>query len=147
MKIDQNGIHVGGPSPVDIALPQIPGLGAAIVIIAILSPFLCIFSICALLFYFRSRRNRMLHETIRAMVEKGVPIPPELLMGNALGGGRLRRLRSDLRTGLVLLFLGVAIYVSHGRFGLIPALMGAAFLLVWLVERKEERQSPPQAIK
>ena len=85
----------------------------------------------------RSRRARMLHETLRLMIEKGQPIPPELLK---FPDG-FRRARNDLRNGLILMSVGVGLGVlllaqadGDWPIALIPLLMGVAFLVARKLE-------------
>src|SRR5205814_2609855 len=86
VRIDNTGIHVGGSDPVDINMPNWGNrVGPLIPIVAIVFTFGSPVAVLGLFFYFRYRRNRMMHETLRAMVEKGVPIPPELLAGDGAG--------------------------------------------------------------
>ena len=141
VRIDHTGVHVGGEEPVDINLPNFGGsssvLGPLLPIISVLMVFGMPVAIVALFVALRHRRNRMMHETLRAMIEKGVPIPPELLAG----GGAVRAGASngagygnrDLRWGLVLIALGVGVGVMAGKLGLIPFFIGVALLIVWLV--------------
>jgi hypothetical protein len=77
------------------------------------------------------RIYRQRSETLRAMVEKGVQIPPELIAPRPRPG-------ADVRRGLVLsgfgLGLGVflfAVYDVHGLWtlGLVPLLMGVGYLV------------------
>ncbi len=141
VRIDSTGIHVGGEDPVDINLPNkgwgIGLMGSLLPIFALLMVFGMPVAIVALFVALRHRRNRMLHETLRAMVEKGVPIPPELLSG---GGAALASVSNsapqghrDLRWGLVLIALGAGLYVLVGKVGLIPLFIGVALLVVWLI--------------
>ncbi len=94
---------------------------------------------------FATARERIRQETLRAMVDKGMEIPPGLV------GDRARR-SSDLRRGLVLVGAGLGlslvfalVHVSGQSgsglwsIGLIPMLMGAGYLVVW---RIESRKSP-----
>ena len=90
----------------------------------------------------RLKRQRLLHETIRMMIEKGQPIPPELLTPDQ----RMRRPRNDLRSGLSMIGVGTGLtllmIINHGRqwpLGLIPLLIGVAFLVTW----KLEQNKPP----
>jgi hypothetical protein len=102
-----------------------------------LSFFLCAGFIVGVALYFRDRQHTQRQQTLRLMVEKGVAIPPELLSPPTLK-------RSDLRRGLVLLGTGVGLsgfFAVTGLgtpglwgVGLIPALIGAGFLLVWKLE-------------
>jgi hypothetical protein len=101
--------------------------------------------LCTLVY--RSRRDMLLHRTLAAMVEKGVAIPPELLVG----GGRKTR-PSDLRRGFVLVLGGLSgciVGVATSGFstgtwtvGLIPMFIGAGYLLTWAVEHKQPRGGP-----
>jgi hypothetical protein len=91
--------------------------------------------IVALVLFYRHRRQRMIHDTIARLAEKGLPVPPELLEppGKAQAG---------LRAGLVLVALGLALAIVFWErgpgwtIGLIPGLMGAALLLAWKIENR-----------
>jgi len=141
VRIDHTGVHVGGEEPVDINLPNFGGpsgvLGPLLPIISVVMVFGMPVAIVALFVALRHRRNRMMHETLRAMIEKGVPIPPELLAGGGAarvgvsnGAGYGNR---DLRWGLVLIALGVGVGLMAGKLGLIPFFIGVALLIVWLI--------------
>jgi hypothetical protein len=147
VRIDGTGIHVGGPDPVDIdvnmpGLPNPGGFGKSgipisaviISVVAILTPFVFLAVCVGFFLYFKFRRNRMLHETIRQMIDKGVPIPPELLAPPA--AAVRRKVRSDLRNGLVMLAIGLGLAVIHFRAGGVLMFVGAAFLIIWYVEKK-----------
>jgi hypothetical protein len=106
--------------------------------------------IVALIMYFGFSKNRMMHKTIRLMVEKGQPVPPALL---APPPSAVRQ-RSDMRRGVVLvmvglglmLFLGVVNEGEDGAWavGIIPFLIGIGYLLVWKLEgRKDIPPLPP----
>jgi hypothetical protein len=144
VRIDNTGIHVGGEEPVDINLGGLGGkdgiggiAGPLLPIISVLMVFGTPVVIVALFVALRHRRNRMMHETLRAMIEKGVPIPPELLSGGgaALPGGSNGAAygNRDLRWGLILIALGVGVGVMAGKLGLIPFFIGVALLIVWLI--------------
>ena len=88
VRIDETGIHVGGPNPVDINAPGIAhghGEFATRVLqnltgmLAIMGTFGMPVALLLIIFYFKHRRNRMAHETLRAMIDKGMPITPELV--------------------------------------------------------------------
>ncbi|MEJ0088251.1 MAG: DUF6249 domain-containing protein [Limisphaerales bacterium] len=94
----------------------------------------------------RVKRNRLLHDTLRLMIEKGQPIPPELLQP----ADPQRRPRNDLRTGLIFISVGIgSIWFFYGvggstaniwGLGLIPLLMGFAFLITWKIEANKNGQ-------
>jgi hypothetical protein len=110
-----------------------------------LAAFVMVVGIIALGVTQRLKRARILHETIRIMIEKGQPIPPELLQPQEPRRGP----RSDLRRGLVFIGIGIALlfmFFGHGDgmlrwVGLIPLLMGVAFLITWKVESNKNGQA------
>jgi hypothetical protein len=91
----------------------------------------------AVVLWFRARSERARHEMAMLFMEKGQPVPPELL-------GRPRLPASDLRRGMVLLAmgagLGLALLVAgqpaSAGVGLVPALTGLGYLAVWRIEGK-----------
>ncbi len=103
--------------------------------------------------YFSHRRNKMAHDTLQAMIEKGVPITPELVAeirnkgcgssGNSASGRRSGR----LLPGLVLAGIGTALLIGgakgESKGGWILLFMGAAFLIVWFVEQKNQNSGQP----
>jgi hypothetical protein len=85
----------------------------------------------------RFRRNRMMHETVRLMVEKGQPLPPEIFRENH----RSSTPASALRKGIFWTAIGVGLtgYLlvsSSGNWGvgLIPLCIGLGYLLAWKLE-------------
>jgi hypothetical protein len=98
--------------------------------------------IVGLSLYFRHRKNIMLHETLRAMIDKGMTIPPELL--DKSESDPFKRPRDDLRTGLILMGLGAgAAIFLHNRAGFVLLLMGVAFLAASFLERKNKNNGQP----
>ena len=105
----------------------------------------CVFGspvlIFAVILYFGFSKNRMMHRTIRMMVEKGQPVPAALL-----NPPPAVRKRSDMRRGVILVMIGIGLMaflaaVNDGEggawaLGLIPFLIGAGYLLVWKLEGK-----------
>ena len=93
--------------------------------------------------------SRMRQRTIRMMVEKGQPIPAELLAPAT----RAVRQRSDVRRGVVWTMVGIGLIVWLGAvndweggawsFGLIPFLIGLGYLMVWKLEGKKNVPPPP----
>jgi hypothetical protein len=93
--------------------------------------------------------TRMRQRTIRMMVEKGQPVPAELLVPATRG---LRR-RSDVRRGVVWTMIGFGLMIwlaavndwegGAWSFGLIPFLIGLGYLIVWKLENKKDIPPPP----
>ena len=102
--------------------------------------------IVAVIMYFGFSKNRMMHKTVRLMVEKGQPVPEALLNPPP----HVRK-RSDMRRGVVLVMIGLGLMiflaaVSRGEdgtwaIGVIPFLIGAGYLLVWKLEGKGNFES------
>ncbi len=155
VRIDETGIHVGGPNPVDINVPGLAHYHAwrgidVTGITAILSTFGMPVMIILVVFYFKHRRNKMAHDTLRAMIDKGMPITPELIAevrnkgcGRSFGGPP----RSRLLPSLILLGVGTALLIGgskgEARGGWIVLFIGAAFLIVWFVEQKNQNNVQP----
>ena len=155
VQIDDTGIHIGGPEPLDIQMPRgLAGYAVAgahlVKIIAIVSPFIMVVAIIALAGYFAHRRNKITHETIRAMIDKGVPMTPELVAelrssrphgSRSYGSGSGR-----LLPGLVCIGVGTALLIAghaESRGGLIVLFIGLAFLITWVVEQKSSGNAQP----
>lgn len=108
---------------------------AVVAMTALITGFALPVVLVALILYYRHRKARLAHETITRLVEKGLPVPPELLEPP-------RRSHAGLRAGLVLVALGLALsffFAGWGpgwSIGLIPGLMGAALLVSWKIESK-----------
>lgn len=89
----------------------------------------------------RARKQAQLHQTLRLMIEKGTDIPPELFAPPIAA-------HSDLRRGLMLVGAGLSLLILIGMVegfssgswavGLIPAFIGAAYLIVWRYSQREE---------
>jgi len=112
--------------------PALPVVITAIV-------FACPVAIVAVILVYRHRRNAMLHKTLAAMIEKGVPIPPELLQPQP------QRPPSDLRRGLLLIGIGIGLIIffigqrdNDWGLGFIPLLMGAGYLIAWKLEQRKQ---------
>jgi hypothetical protein len=116
--------------------------------------------IVAVVAYARHRSNQLRHETIRLAIEKGQPLPPDLLDAPSVRDSYDARGRNtperDLRRGLVLLALGIGLclYLGVGNFtgsghhwavGFIPGLIGAAYLVAYAVGRGRGPSAPPPA--
>jgi len=117
-------------------------------------PIVIVTAVC----YFNHRKTKMLHETVRAMVEKGVPIPPELFAKSGgdwqpncpPGGNPFQTVfpsqpRNDLRTGLILTGLGIGLTIFIGSPGAIVLFLGVAFVFVGIFEKK--KSGPDQTAK
>jgi hypothetical protein len=126
---------------------DIPEKVVPIVLITMLAVFGMPVLIVAVIMYFGFSKNRMMHRTVRMMVEKGQPVPEALL-----NPPPAQRQRSDMRRGVVLVMVGVGLMIflaavndwegGAWSIGLIPFLIGAGYLLVWKLEGKKDSAPP-----
>jgi hypothetical protein len=122
-----------------------------IVAIVFLSIFGAPVAIVIMIGIFSIIATRMRQRTIRMMVEKGQPVPAELLAPVTRG---IRR-RSDVRRGVVWTMVGLGLMIwlaavndwegGAWSFGLIPFLIGLGYLIVWKLENKKDIPPPPPA--
>lgn len=118
---------------------QTPGSAAAEVL-APMSFFLCIVLVVGAVVFARFRREKQLHETLRQMIERGVDIPPALLMPPQVKP-------NDRRRGVILISLGVGasafLFLVTGNsggawgLGLVPAFLGVGYLLASFLEKRD----------
>ncbi len=87
---------------------------------------------------YKHRKLKLAHQTIIELAAKGAPIPAQLLSQH----GELRT--SDLRRGMVLFFIGVALAIflsevgAPWSLGLIPMFAGIGYLITWKLEGQDE---------
>src|SRR5438445_5664279 len=149
----QHGIIIdGGDHDEDADLRKMREF-VAIPIVAIV--FLSIFGapvlIVIMIGIFALLGSRMRQRTIRMMVEKGQPVPAELLAPEVRAVGR----RSAVRRGVVWTMVGLGLMIwlaavndwegGAWSFGLIPFLIGLGYLIVWKLEGKKDIPPPPPA--
>ena len=149
----KHGIIIeNGDKDEDADLKEMRNLVAIpIVAIVFLSIFGAPVAIVVMVGIFSMIATRMRQRTIRMMVEKGQPVPAELLAPATRG---IRR-RSDVRRGVVLTMVGLGLMIWLGAvndwedgawsFGLIPFLIGLGYLIVWKLENKKDIPPPPPA--
>src|ERR1043166_1488285 len=147
----KHGITIdGGDKKEDADLQQMRNLVAIpIVAIVFLSIFGAPVAIVIMIGIFSIIATRMRQRTIRMMVEKGQPVPAELLAPATRG---MRR-RSDARRGVVWTMVGLGLMIwlaavnewegGAWSFGLIPFLIGLGYLIVWKLENKKDIPPPP----
>ena len=120
-----------------------------IVAIVFLSIFGAPVAIVVMIGIFSIIATRMRQRTIRMMVEKGQPVPAELLAPEV----RHVRRRSDVRRGVVWTMVGLGMMIFFGAvndweggvwsLGLIPFLIGLGYLLIWKLDKKDIPPPPP----
>ena len=126
---------------------DIPSQVIPIVVVTMLAVFGAPVLIVAVIMYFGFSKTRALHRTVRLMVEKGQEVPAALL-----NPPPAQRQRSDMRRGVLLLMVGIGLMIFFGvvadwdsgvwTLGMIPALIGAGYLLVWKLEGRKDNPPP-----
>jgi hypothetical protein len=100
--------------------------------------------------YLRTRERERLQDTLRASIERGAPLPPEILEALTTDVKTRPTAASDLRKGLVWLGVGVGlatfgVAVSFSEpdalfplvgMSALPAFIGLAFVLISVLDRK-----------
>ena len=130
---------------------EIPTMVIPIIGIVFLSIFGAPVLIVMLIGFFALLKSRSRQRTIRMLVEKGQPVPVELLAPAT----RSVRQRSDVRRGVVWTMVGLGLMVWLGAvndweggawsLGLIPFLIGLGYLIIWKLENKKDIPPPPPA--
>ncbi len=105
--------------------------------------FLVIGAICIVPVYLKSRERIEMQSTLRAAIDKGQPVPPEVIEALTRNVKVAPTSLSDLRTGVIWLAVGIGIGLSshfadfssdHDFPGLgiacIPAVIGVAYIIL-----------------
>jgi len=101
--------------------------------------------------YLRSREREKLQETLRIAIEKGQPIPPEVIESMTQGARQPPSADRDLRRGIIWLGVAAGFAAMGWIIGLaepdatypmlgvaaFPAFIGLAFLVIALVSRRK----------
>lgn len=114
---------------------------AVVVVVALMAAFGMPMIVVALVLHYKTRKDRLVHETILSLAEKGVPIPPELIVTPQAPPVRVR-VRSDLKTGILVLAAGagISLYFFESNtqavsLGFIPMLIGLGYIVAWKIEK------------
>jgi hypothetical protein len=101
-------------------------------------------AVVAIIFYTIHRRNLMTHETLRAMIDKGIPLTPEVIASIKPRIAVSDRSRRDLRSGIILTAIGVGLLLFVGKPGYIVLFLGVAFLVLSAIDRPKDPELPPK---
>lgn len=122
----------------------IDSLSGIVALVSVLLVFVTPVVIVIAVLIHKARRTQRIHETVIALAEKGVPIPPDLFVD------RRADQTTALHKGIVLIAVGVGLIVfflsmsdrwpAPWGVGAIPLLIGVGYLIVWWIEgRKNPR--------
>lgn len=123
-------------------------------IVAILTIFGGITAMIVLPSYFKSKERREMQATLRAAIEKGQPVPPEMIDAMTRNVKVEPTALSDLRTGIIWVAVGVGIaafgyFVSYEEaeafhpmlgMGAIPAIVGLTYIVLSFFNPNKSKQ-------
>jgi hypothetical protein len=122
-----------------------PAANPLIPVVAIGGFFTMVVLIVLIPLLLQFRKNRLMHETLRSMVEKGAEIPPALLIPPEKPKTDLRRgiLGITEGVGISLFFLALNGTSDKGLWaiGLIPFSIGVGYLLLWKLARRNDTKT------
>jgi len=111
-----------------------------------LSPFVMVAAIVIIPAWLKSRERREMQQTVRAAIEKGQPLPPELVeaLSKDVRPNRVPSAQRDLRIGVILLSVSIGIALMGSAIGMvegdalfpivgaatIPGMIGVAFIIL-----------------
>lgn len=108
---------------------------ATIALIALVVCFGLPVVLVSVILYYKHLKLKLTHQTVERLVQQGLPVPAQLLEPQ-------RRGHSEMRGGLVLVAMGIALAIffwdrgGPWSIGLIPGLMGVALLIAWRLETR-----------
>lgn len=123
-----------------------------------LAPFIMVVCIVCIPLWLKSRERREMQATVRAAIEKGQALPPELIeaMSKEVKPPKESSSLRDMRVGVILIAVGAGIAVLGWMIGLhegevvhpvlgvaaIPALIGVAYVVLSFFN--PNKGAPPQ---
>ena len=123
-----------------------------------LSPFVMVAAIVIIPAWLKSRERREMQQTVRAAIEKGQPLPPELVeaLSKDVRPNRAPSAQRDLRIGVILLSVSIGIALMGSAIGMvegdalfpivgaatIPGMIGVAFIILSFFNPNKR---PPEA--
>ena len=116
---------------------EIDNVSGLIALLAVLLVFVTPIVIVIAVLVHRARRTQRIHQTVVALAEKGLPVPPELFIDKpqdqttALHKGVIL---IAVGLGLTIFFLSMSERHAPWGVGVIPFLIGVGYLIVWRLE-------------
>ncbi|MEO8134998.1 MAG: DUF6249 domain-containing protein [Betaproteobacteria bacterium] len=116
-------------------------MGGAVALLAVVLIFGTPIIIVIAILVHKATRTRRIHQTVVALAEKGLPIPPDLFVDRPSADTT-----SSLHKGVILIAVGAGLTIfflstpsRQGLWGvgIIPLLIGVGYLIVWKLEGKK----------
>ncbi len=123
-------------------------------LVAVSMPFIMVIAIVVVPAILKSRERREMQATLRAAIEKGQPLPPEMIDAMTRNVKVAPTSLSDIRTGIIWLAVGAGIgafgfmigyeeaEAFHPMLGIasIPAVIGLAYIALSFFNPNKARQ-------
>jgi hypothetical protein len=131
-------------SPGDKKMFDRESMGGLVAMLAVILAFGTPIIIVIAILIHKARRTQRIHQTVVALAEKGLPIPPEIFIDKPSADTDSA---SPLRRGVILVAVGVGLTIfflsmpdrdAPWGVGMIPLLIGVGYLIVWKIEGKKE---------
>lgn len=109
--------------------------------------FLFVLGILSIIFGYERKKDQNRHETIRVYLEKGMEVPPELLIDE--DHPHAKKAISDYRKGIIWTVVGIGISITAliilgsdrgAALGLIPVCIGVGYLLAAKLDPKTSKE-------
>lgn len=123
-------------------------------LVAVSMPFIMVIAIVVVPAMLKSRERREMQATLRAAIEKGQPLPPEIVDAMTKNVKVAPTSLSDIRTGIIWLAVGLGIglvgfiagyedadFFNPGlAFAAIPSVIGLAFIALSFFNPNKAKQ-------
>ena len=122
-------------------------MGGLVALLAVVLVFGTPIIIVIAILMHKASRTRRIHQTVVALAEKGLPVPPDLFID------RPSDTTSSLHKGVILVAVGLGLVLfflslpnRNGPWGvgIIPLLIGIGYLIVWKLEGRKPDKIDPQ---
>ncbi|MBK7471056.1 MAG: hypothetical protein IPI73_10970 [Betaproteobacteria bacterium] len=123
---------------------DIDNMSGLIAILAVILVFGTPIIIVIAILVHKARRTQRIHQTVVALAEKGLPIPPDLFVDRPAADNTSALQKGvvlvAVGAGLTIFFLSTADRQGLWGIGMIPLLIGVGYLIVWKLEgRKDDK--------
>ena len=119
---------------------DLDSMGGVVALLAVILVFGTPIIIVIAILVHKAARTRRIHQTVVALAEKGLPVPPDLFIDKSSADTS-----SPLHKGVILIAVGIGLTIfflsmpnRHAAWGvgMIPLMIGVGYLIVWKLEGK-----------
>jgi Domain of unknown function (DUF6249) len=121
---------------------DVDSMGGLVAVLAVVLVFGTPVIIVIAILVHKARRTQRIHQTVVALAEKGLPIPPDLFVDKPAADNTSPLHKAVILigtgAGLTIFFLSLPDRHTPWGVGMIPLLIGLGYLIVWKLEGKKE---------